>query len=118
MNSPFCSIHLQPNGSKKVQLGKKLIGIIDGQLFKKNVRGSRHMLLRVPGWAIDIDVLELLDEEGVTEIRIHDKETKKVYRASLLDFLAYGVPYHHPLYGPQLCLPLECWKTNKSRRQK
>ena len=57
MKYTSCSINEQPDGSKLVKLGKKTAGAIKGTRFEKRVRGSSHMLHKVPGWAFDVDVL-------------------------------------------------------------
>lgn len=51
----------QNDPQRKVKIGDKVVGIIINGHFEKRVRLSRHLSLKVPGLAMDMDVLEFLD---------------------------------------------------------
>jgi hypothetical protein len=109
MNVPRYSLEEQMDGTKMVKADNKVMGFIDGNIFMKRVRGSRHLLRSVPGWAFDVEVLEILDNEGVRSIHITDIETGQTFEAELDVLRDRGQPIRFPKYGPQLILPLSYW---------
>lgn len=97
----------------KIKVGRKTIGVITNGRFEKRARASRHLLRVVPGWAINVDILETLEQEAVNEIWIREIESGFVYVASLDNFRENGVPVFYPGHGAQVCLPLTYWKTTR-----
>jgi hypothetical protein len=109
MNHTVVTLKTQPDGTKLVRLGKKTAGVIKGTRFSKRVRGSSHMLRTVPGWAIDVDVLAALDDEGVEILAIEDIETGIIYETTLVCMRDNGLPVHFYKHGRQICLHLSFW---------
>jgi hypothetical protein len=85
-----------------------VIGWIEGNSFCKRVKESTHMLRTPRGWAWDVAVLERAQKEGLLKTVIFEGEYKKIYQASLVDFLRYGVDINRG-YGEQICLPIKYW---------
>jgi hypothetical protein len=70
-----------------------------------------HFYPIVPGWAIDVNILEEFDQEGVQDIFIVDPDTNLTFKATLFDFRDHGVPVPHSL-NFHLCLPLQYWSVS------
>lgn len=89
----------------------RVVGRVDGDTFLKRVSGSRHMLRRPRGWAIDADTLADLLTWGIKDVRVTDTDTGTTYVARLDEFTRHGVPFDRG-YGPQVVLPLGYWTIN------
>jgi hypothetical protein len=87
----------------------RVIGQICGDTFCKRADGSRHMLQKPRGWAVDACVLDDVQAHGVTTVQVTDRESQTVYTASLPDFECFGVRIDRSGYGAQICLPLDYW---------
>jgi len=53
-------------------------GWAEDGVFRKRVQGSKHQLRKPPAWGVDEDIFQSLE---VSEIRIQDTETVRVYKA-------------------------------------
>lgn len=89
-----------------------IVGSIEGQTLKKQVKASKHMLREPKGWAWDVCVLEQAESKGVTHTEIYDKEAGVVFRAKLADFWTRGVKLDRG-FGPQICLPIAFWQVRR-----
>jgi hypothetical protein len=69
---------------------KKLVGSIEGNLYKKSVNREKHLFRKFNGYGISKCVLDKLQQEGVTQIEIKEKDTKDTYRCSLEDYSRFG----------------------------
>ena len=105
-----------PDKGQAVIYHGKVIGYIKNCVFEARRYSSQHLFWSVPGWAISVNVLEYLDEEGVQDIKIVDGDTRKKYTAKLSDFRQSGVPINHR-GDTQLCLPLSCWKITEPKKK-
>ena len=77
---------------------------------KKQVRGSKHLLRNLPGWAIDEDVLKQAAAADVLTVQITDIDTGNVYQSPLSAFWLSGKPINYPNCGHQLALHLTSWE--------
>jgi hypothetical protein len=92
--------------------GGKLIGGGIDRWFVKHLRSSRDLFHEVLGWAIDVNNLEGLDQEGVQKIWVIDFDTDIIYQATLSDFAEYGLPVHGS-QERQICLPIQYWSISR-----
>jgi hypothetical protein len=81
--------------------------VIDGR-YEVHAHSLLNLYHEVPGWAIEVNILEQLDQEGVQDIQKIDADTGVIYQATLPDFAKYGLPVHDS-QDRQLCLPLQNW---------
>jgi hypothetical protein len=86
----------------------KEVGIVVNGRYEKHAHSLLNLYHEVPGWAIEVNILEQLDQEGVQDIQIIDADTGVIYQATLSDFAKYGLPVHGSR-DRQLCLPLQYW---------
>ena len=86
----------------------KVIGLVEEKTFKKQAIAERHMMRTPRGWGSDIHALDQALQYGASQMEIHDSQTGIVYRCSIEEFFAKGVPRDFG-YGEQLILPLRYW---------
>lgn len=85
----------------------KVIGDIKDNVFKKTVQESRHLFRSIPSYALDTQILNELEQLGVATIVIYDKENKKTYTSSLINFKTNCFEAEFGNNGPQSFLPLK-----------
>lgn len=78
----------------------KLLGtLFDDGIFRKVVKGSKHLYKNDQGWGINRAVLDVLSPN--TEIRIKDEEDGVVYITTLERFKT-GTVIDYGYHGPQI----------------
>ena len=93
---------LDKNGRRRVA------GELVGRILKKAVQGSRHLLRKPPGWAIDEDILRRAQAAGAETVCILDRESGKTYTSPLETIFSKGIKFDRG-FGEQICLPLCKW---------
>ena len=91
--------------------GRHITGaIVDGVLVKIGAE-RKHMLHGYPGpgWAFAITALTIARSLGVQAVRVEDRETGKVYRASMATLDDHGERFDRG-YGEQIVLHLKHWQ--------
>lgn len=83
------------------------MGEVVGEVFKKNITGSRHILHKPRAIALSVESLTQAEHAGAREIQINDKETGRVYSCSIDDFRDKSFPIQRGGFEPQLALPLD-----------
>lgn len=86
-------------------------GRVVGDVWRKTVRKSAHMLCRPPAWAVDLGDLGVAERMGVETLELREQEERRVYRASLTMFRRSGIPINRGC-GEQLALPLGYWRVS------
>ena len=86
----------------------KVIGHVEESTYMKQAIADKHMMKTPRGWGSDIDALDQALQYGASQMEIHDTKTRIVYRCSIEEFFAKGVPRDFG-YGEQLILPLRYW---------
>jgi hypothetical protein len=76
--------------STPIFAGRQVIGLVEGDTFRKNVRASVHQLRRPRAWAFDVDSLDQAERCGAKFAEIHDCETGRTWRASIATIRARG----------------------------
>lgn len=82
---------------------------IAGDLLRKTVHGSRHILRQPPAIAFDLAHIEAARRAGVRRVLVHDAENGATYHASFETFCTKAIPLDRGA-GPQLALPLCYWQ--------
>jgi hypothetical protein len=71
------------NITKKHFLNGKKIGEVSGEIFSKEIRGSKHIMRNPHAIFFDIQSLREVESLGAKYARVTDKETGNVYTAAL-----------------------------------
>lgn len=95
--------------------GAAVIGHVEGDIFKKRVRSTVHLLRKPRAWACDVDALDQAQAAGAVKVELLDQDTGATYRAALVEFYRHGVTVNRG-HGPQLALPLAYWQVTGGRR--
>jgi hypothetical protein len=82
--------------------GKK-IGVIDGESFVKEIRGSKHIMRKPHAIFFDIQSLRDVERLGCKRVRVTDKETGDIYAAELSLIWQHAI-YKNYGYGEQVGL--------------
>lgn len=90
--------------------GQQTASIV-GDLLRKTIVGSRHILRQPPAIAFDVAHIEAARLAGVQRIAVHDAESGATYRASFEDFCSKAIRLDRGA-GPQLALPLRYWQAD------
>ncbi len=86
----------------------KVVGTVENSMFRKRLRGSKHLLRTPRGWALDVQSLHDAEEMGATSVEITDQESGKVYTSSIPQIRTKGVQFDRG-FGLQIVLPLHFW---------
>lgn len=108
MSLTYCSTYHVP-----VRAGNgRIVGILEGEVLKKKVRRSVHLLRQPRGWAWDVSILEEAEEHGALYTELIDEESTKIYWAPLSEFQSHGVSIDRG-FGKQIVLPLAYWQVTR-----
>ncbi len=101
--------HSQPSSNLIFAKGR-VIGYVEKGTFHKTVHSTRHFLRVPPAICLDSDSLrQAIDYEAV-EIEIFDRDTRKVYRSTVDNFLKHSFQLNRGA-GDQLAMILNRWNT-------
>ena len=90
----------------------QVVGVVLGGTFRKdNLYGSRHMMRKPLGWALDVESLAQAKRLGAEVVQLSDRETGHIYRAPLILIREKGIRLNRG-YGSQVCLPLGFWEVD------
>jgi len=95
------------SNTKKIYVGKRVIGEVIRGTFRKHIKGSRHILRTPCSIALSVDSLHQAEQHGAKTIEISDSESGCVYSCSIEHFRYYSFPLQRGGFEPQLALPLE-----------
>lgn len=88
----------------------QVIGVLDGNFFRKNVSKKKHLLRVMDAWGIDTSVLKQLP--AGCNIVITDVDTMTVYISTVDTFIERGI--HREFgYGQQVFLPRNYFNFNE-----
>ena len=88
----------------------KVCGVIVSGVLTKAVDGSRHFLKNPPAIAFYAGAVAEAERLGVTQIAVTDRETGKIYRATLDELYRFGWRFDRG-YGVQMAMRLTRWHT-------
>lgn len=89
----------------------RIIGLVKGDTFHKNVSRKHHFLQRPPAIAFDAGTLADAEDAGAEKVRVVDIDSDDVWTATMHQVRTYGIKLNRG-YGPQVALPLEYWLVN------
>lgn len=105
-------LHVHSTASPVYAQGR-VVGRVRGNVFRKSVRGSRHMLRRPPAWALDVGSLLEAERLGARFVEVFDRDTGATYRADVADVRRHGFTFDRG-HGRQIGLPLERWTVRRA----
>lgn len=94
-----------PSKSQPIFVGARVVGYVCGDVFKKTITGSKHILRTPPGIAFDVSSLDDAERMGARLAEATDRETGRVYRAKI-DFIRSNGFSVSRGFGNQIALPL------------
>lgn len=89
-----------------IYLNGRVVGSVCNDVFRKRIRGSRHLLHSPPAISCDVAVMQQAEAAGAVVFEVLDVESKTIYQASIAHFWKAGVPINRG-FGKQWALPLE-----------
>lgn len=93
--------------TKKIFTSGRVVGKVVGDVFKKNIFGSRHILHKPCAIALSVESLNQAEKVGAHEIQITDKETGALYACPFERFKEYAFPIQRGGFEPQMALTLD-----------
>lgn len=103
---------MQPNftphtshNSSPVFVGSRAVGYVCGNVFKKTITGSLHILRIPPALAFDVSSLDDAEKMGADRVEVTDRESGRVYAATIEFIRRNGFTVSRG-FGAQIALPL------------
>lgn len=93
--------------TKKIYTDGRVVGEVVGEVFKKNITGSRHILHKPRAIALSVESLTQAEKVGAHEIQITDKESGDLYACPLERFKEHAFPIQRGGFEPQMALTLD-----------
>lgn len=93
--------------TKRIFTSGRVVGEVVGEVFKKNISGSRHILHKPRAIALSVESLTQAEKVGAHEIQITDKESGDLYTCPLDRFKEHAFPIQRGGFEPQMALPLD-----------
>jgi hypothetical protein len=91
----------------KIYVSGRYVGSVEGGVFKKSIKGERHMLHSPRAIALSIESLRQAEALGAHDIEIKDTVSGIVYSCSVLHFKRFCFDLQRGGYEPQKALPLD-----------
>jgi len=96
----------------------QVVGVVRSGVFRKdNLYGSRHMMRKPLGWALDLESLSQAKKLGADVVQLSDRETGHIYKAPIILIEQKGIRLNRG-YGIQVCLPLGFWEVDGRNPQR
>lgn len=102
------SITKSAGGGYPIFAGGKVVGKVKSAVFSKQIKGSKHLLLKPRAIALDVDSLRQAKDYGAKTIRITDMESGIVYSCDMAHFDRHSFELNRG-FGSQRALPLDRW---------
>jgi len=99
------------NNIKTFKLNGKKLGTFNQATleFRKSVKHSIHFFRKAGAWAIACEIVDILEKEGCTTMRLHDTENNKVYTSTFDNFKAKSWGMQFSGYEKQQFMALNNW---------
>jgi hypothetical protein len=94
----------------------KVVGQVDGEVFRKSIRGSVHMLRRPRAIAFDVSTLRDAEAAGARFVVVHDSDSGHYYHAPMSTVWAKGFRVSRG-YGDQWALRVERFDEDEQPKQ-
>lgn len=97
---------------KPIRVGKRMVGVVRGSYFVKNVHGSKHFMRIPPAIAFDLSSIKNAEDNGAIVAMIVDKETGREYFSYIKYIYEKGFKFNRG-YGEQIALAMEYWTSRE-----
>lgn len=88
-----------------IYVGGRVVGNVAGDVFRKQIRGSAHMLRSPRAIAFDVSTLHDAERAGARRVEVTDTDSGRVYRAALSTVWARGWAFNRG-HGDQWGVPI------------
>ncbi len=90
----------------RIRVKNRVIGVVKGDTFVKNVIASKHFLRKPLAICFDVSSLEDAEENGACHVKVIDKESSKEYRSTIKTCRERGILIDRD-YGIGVAVPIE-----------
>jgi len=90
-------------------MSRRIPGRLQDRCLEKNVTTRNRFHRYGNGYALAVEQLEWAKAQGATQVRLLERESCRILRASMTAFSGHGISHHDPRYEPQVVLPLRFW---------
>jgi len=97
------------SSTKKVFINSRFVGEVIGSVFRKRIKGSKHILRTPRAIALSVDSLRQAESYGAQAIEIQDKDSGLIYRATIEHFKRFCFELCRGGFEPQKALMLDRW---------
>jgi len=105
----------EPGGRRQYPIyredGMKVVGYVQGGIFKKTIKGEKHMLQKPKAIAFDVVSLEQAEAAGASWVWVCDKKTHITYKSPIQQIWKKGFRFNRG-FGNQIALTLSGWIKN------
>lgn len=98
----------------KISVSNRYVGDVSGGVFRKSIKGSRHILRTPPAICLSVESLRQAEQCGACEIRITDIESGRVYSSTLEHFKRFSFEVQRGGFEAQRGLCLERWSLTEA----
>lgn len=91
----------------KVFVSARYVGSVEGGVFKKTIKGEKHMLHSPRAIALSVESLRQAEAFGAHDIEIKDAESGILYSCSILHFKRFCFELQRGGFEKQKALPLD-----------
>lgn len=92
----------------------KIAGKLEGGVFYKTVKRSKHFMRMYNGWGIDDSIVVQLEKEGCEQVEIYDSEDRVYYSVPFAIFKSNGIKGNFDT--PQTFLPVHFWSRSNQKK--
>jgi hypothetical protein len=85
------------------------ISRVEGGTFYKSIAGSSHLLHTPRALAFNIASLEDAERLSAQRVEVADRESRRVWRATIAQIRRYGFEVKHGGFEAQIAVPLSRW---------
>ncbi len=106
-------VGIQLDSTRVILEGHNVIGQVIPFANRRYVLFAGYLLpaQHAEGWTFDLDLLQILEQEGIGTIMIDDGGKGVLYLSSPYDVTNQGIPVCDEDETPQYCLPFTSWVT-------
>lgn len=98
--------HTTKTTKNKIFVSGRCVGKVENNVFKKSIKGSRHILHTPRAIALSVESLRKAEQLNAGGIEIYDLESGQIYSCTLDSFKRHSFPLQRGGFEPQLALPI------------
>lgn len=98
----------------KIIVSNRYVGDVSSGVFRKSIKGSRHILRTPPAICLSVDSLRQAEQCGAREIQVADTESGRVYSSTVEHFKRFSFDVQRGGFEAQRGLSLERWSLTET----